>query len=210
MASSDQQDARLDALDVALLRLAREHPRVGILELSRLAGVARATVQGRLARMEAAGVITGYGPEIDLDAAGYTMQAFVTLEIAQGRLDEVAGHLAAIPGVMEAYATTGSQDVLCRVAAIPPGAAGGAAGHRRAPTGPRSPARSCSRWWYPRGCCRCSPRPNARHPAGHPPTGAAERWLSGRRPRSTRSWRAAAGRPGRGSATAAPASGPRW
>jgi DNA-binding Lrp family transcriptional regulator len=117
MAGSDQQDARLDALDVALLRLAREHPRVGVLELSRLAGVARATVQARLARMEAAGIITGYGPEIDLDAAGYTMQAFVTLEIAQGRLDEVAGHLAAIPGVVEAYATTGSQDVLCRVAA---------------------------------------------------------------------------------------------
>jgi DNA-binding Lrp family transcriptional regulator len=114
---ADRQDARLDALDVALLGLAREHPRIGILELSRLASVARATVQSRLARLEGDGIITGYGPEIDLDAAGYTMQAFVTLEIAQGRLDEVAGHLAAIPGVVEAYATTGSHDVLCRVAA---------------------------------------------------------------------------------------------
>lgn len=112
-----QQDARLDALDVALLGLARSHPRIGILELSRLASVARATVQSRLARMEGDGIITGYGPEVDLDAAGYTMQAFVTLEIAQGRLDEVAGHLAGIPGVIEAYATTGTQDVLCRVAA---------------------------------------------------------------------------------------------
>lgn len=112
-----QQGDRLDALDVALLGLARAHPRAGVLELSRLARVARATVQSRLARMEADGIITGYGPELDLDSAGYTMQAFVTLEIAQGRLDEVARHLAAIPGVLEAYATTGQQDLLCRVAA---------------------------------------------------------------------------------------------
>lgn len=111
------QNDRLDALDVALLGLARAHPRVGILELSRLARVARATVQSRLSRMEAEGIITGYGPELDLDAAGYTMQAFVTLEVAQGRLDEVARHLEAIPGVLEAYATTGTHDVLCRVAA---------------------------------------------------------------------------------------------
>lgn len=45
------------------------------------------------------------------------MQAFVTLEIAQGALSRVSDELAAIPGVLEAYATTGDGDVLCRVAA---------------------------------------------------------------------------------------------
>jgi DNA-binding Lrp family transcriptional regulator len=42
--------------------------------------------------------------------------AFVTLEIAQGALDQVASELEAIPTVLEAYATTGSADVLCKVA----------------------------------------------------------------------------------------------
>lgn len=106
-----------DTLDVALLRLLTEHPRIGVLELSRLAGVARATVTARMERLRAAGVVTGYGPQVDLAAAGYPVQAFVTLEIAQGRLDEVTEHLAALPGVLEAYATTGPGDVLCRVAA---------------------------------------------------------------------------------------------
>jgi DNA-binding Lrp family transcriptional regulator len=41
----------------------------------------------------------------------------VTLEIAQGALDTVAEELAALPGVLEAYATTGAGDILCRVAA---------------------------------------------------------------------------------------------
>src|ERR671920_2140069 len=107
----------LDALDVALLAALREHPRAGALELSRLTGVARATVSARLQRLQDAGVITGYGPDVDLAAAGFGVQAFVTLEIAQGALEDLTAELAAMPGVLEAHATTGSGDVLCRVAA---------------------------------------------------------------------------------------------
>ena len=110
-------DPVLDPLDLALLAALRERPRAGVLELSRLARVARATVQSRLERLEKAGVITGYGPEIDIAAAGYPVQAFVTLEIAQGSLDKLHRDLSSIPGVIEAYATTGTADVLCRVAA---------------------------------------------------------------------------------------------
>ncbi len=107
----------LDSLDVDLLAALRSSPRAGVLELARLTGVARATVQARLTRLEEAGVVTGHGPDVDLAAAGYPVSAFVTLEIAQGGLDEVAAHLAAVPGVLEAYATTGAGDVLCRLAA---------------------------------------------------------------------------------------------
>jgi DNA-binding Lrp family transcriptional regulator len=107
----------LDALDVDLIAALRDHTRVGVLELSRTLQVARGTVQARLDRLERAGVITGYGPEVDLAAAGHGVQAFVSLEIAQGALDDVAAELAAQPAVLEAYATTGSSDVLCRLAA---------------------------------------------------------------------------------------------
>ncbi|MCW2534165.1 MAG: transcriptional regulator, AsnC family [Blastococcus sp.] len=108
----------LDALDVALLAALRDHPRAGALELSRLLGVARATVTARLAALEGAGIVTGYGPDVDVAAAGFGVQAFVTLEIAQGAIEAVRSDLEAIPGVLEAHATTGSGDVLCRVAAL--------------------------------------------------------------------------------------------
>jgi DNA-binding Lrp family transcriptional regulator len=107
----------LDALDVALVAALREHRRAGILELSRITGVARGTVSARLQRLEDSGVITGYGPDVDVRAAGFGVQAFVTLEIAQGAIEEVRQDLEGIPGVLEAHATTGSGDVLCRVAA---------------------------------------------------------------------------------------------
>lgn len=107
----------LDRLDIALLTALREHPRAGALELSRRLQVARATVQARLQRLEATGVVTGYGPDIDLEAAGIPLTALVTLEIAQGALDEVAAELAALPTILEAHMTTGSADVVCKVGA---------------------------------------------------------------------------------------------
>lgn len=107
----------LDSLDAALLRALLDNPRIGDLELSRTLKVARATVQGRLRRLAEQGVIRDWSPTIDVAAAGFPVQAFVTLEIAQGALDEVAEELTAIPEVLEAHVTTGAHDVLCRVAA---------------------------------------------------------------------------------------------
>lgn len=107
----------LDQLDIALLGALRQHPRSGELELSRRLGVARATVHARSRRLETAGVITGYGPDVDLAAAGYPVTAFVTLEIAQGALGQATAELTGVPGVLEAYSTTGNGDVLCKVAA---------------------------------------------------------------------------------------------
>ena len=106
-----------DALDIRLLTLLDENPRAGVLELSRLAGVARATVTARMQRWQSTGLVTGYGPHLDLSAAGFPVQALATLEIAQGRLSEIAELLSALPGVLEAYATTGTGDVVCRLAA---------------------------------------------------------------------------------------------
>ena len=106
----------VDAVDVALLRALLEHPRIGDLELSRTVKVARATVQAHLRRMDERGVIQDWAPTIDVAAAGFPVQAFVTLQIAQGALAEVTADLSAIPEVLEAHVTTGSYDVICRVA----------------------------------------------------------------------------------------------
>jgi DNA-binding Lrp family transcriptional regulator len=114
--SYESVQVTLDELDLALVRAMHEHPRAGVLELSRTTSVARGTVQARLKRLEEAGVITGYGPDVDLRRAGFPVQAYVTLEIAQGALDEVREALDAIPQVVEAVVTTGSFDVLCLVA----------------------------------------------------------------------------------------------
>jgi DNA-binding Lrp family transcriptional regulator len=108
----------IDGLDARLIALLAAEPRTGVLEASRRLEVARGTVQARLDRLQARGVITGYGPDVDPAALGYGITAFVTLEIRQVRgHDPVAEQLAVIPEVLEVHTITGAGDMLCRVAA---------------------------------------------------------------------------------------------
>ena len=108
----------IDELDARLIQLLTAEPRVGVLEASRRLGAARGTIQARLDRLQARGVVTGYGPDIDPAALGHGVSAFVTLEIRQaGGHDRVAGRLADIPEVLEVHTITGAGDMLCRVVA---------------------------------------------------------------------------------------------
>lgn len=107
----------IDDLDRRLLEAMTAHPRAGVLTLARIVGVARGTVQARLDKLQARGIVTGFGPDVDLHAIGFTVRAFVTLEIAQGRIDDVVDHLREIPEVIEVDMVTGVGDLHCLVVA---------------------------------------------------------------------------------------------
>jgi DNA-binding Lrp family transcriptional regulator len=107
----------LDDLDRALLLALLERPRAGLREHARTLGVARGTVQARFLRLQENGVITGFAPRIDVATLGWSVLAFVTLHITQGRLDAVARHLADVPEVIEAHSITGDGDLWCRIVA---------------------------------------------------------------------------------------------
>ena len=81
-------DVSIDQLDARLIGAMTEHPRVGLMEISRQLGVARGTVQARLDKLIARGAITGFGPDLDPAHLGFPVLAFVFLEISQGRVDE--------------------------------------------------------------------------------------------------------------------------
>ncbi len=112
-----QTGQRLDELDVRLLRDLAAHPRSGILEMARRLGIARNTVYARLARLQERGVIVGFGPDVDLGSIGYGVMAFTTIEVIQGRFNEVVAELQKIPEVIEAHTVAGEGDMLCRIAA---------------------------------------------------------------------------------------------
>jgi DNA-binding Lrp family transcriptional regulator len=110
-------DSPIDRLDARLVRLLAEEPRIGVLECSRRLGVARGTVQARLDRLRARGVVRGFGPDLDPAALGYPVTAFATLEISQGQGQDVRVHLASVPEVLELHTITGRGDMLCRIVA---------------------------------------------------------------------------------------------
>jgi DNA-binding Lrp family transcriptional regulator len=110
-------ESAVDRIDAAILALFAAEPRVGVLEASRRLRIARGTVQARLDKLAARGVVTGWGPDLDAAALGFPVTAFVTLEIAQTGHDEIGARLAAIPEVIEVHTITGGGDLLARVVA---------------------------------------------------------------------------------------------
>lgn len=115
--TSKPSSSGIDDLDARLLRELDAAPRVGVLELSRRLGVARATVQARLDRLVSRGVIATFAPTLDPVALGFQVTAFATLEIRQGRGAQVLAHLRQIPEVLEVHTITGQGDMLCRLVA---------------------------------------------------------------------------------------------
>jgi DNA-binding Lrp family transcriptional regulator len=112
----------MDDLDGRLIDLFAAEPRLGVLEASRRLGVARGTVQARLDKLSASGVVTGWGPDLSPAALGFPVTAFLTLEIRQdtsrqGGHDIVGAHLASIAEVLEVHTITGAGDLWARVVA---------------------------------------------------------------------------------------------
>ena len=107
----------VDELDARLIALMRDEPRIGLMEVARRLGVARGTAQARLAKLEHRGVVSGFGPDLDPHRMGYPLMAFVFLQITQGRLKDAVGVLEQVPEVLEATATSGPSDLLCRIVA---------------------------------------------------------------------------------------------
>ena len=80
--------------------------------------MARNTAQAHLDRLLEDGVITGFGPDLDLRRLGYGVSAFVSPGDRPGPRPGCRGRAPRrIPEVVEAYMTTGPSDLLCRVVA---------------------------------------------------------------------------------------------
>ncbi|QDG67740.1 Lrp/AsnC family transcriptional regulator [Pseudarthrobacter sp. NIBRBAC000502772] len=107
----------LDPTDLKILLELIHDPRIQIGELAEVLGIARNTAQSRVRRLLRAGVLHDGGREIDLEAVGYDVVAFVTIEVTHRELDGVVGALRLLPQVLEVHEISGRGDVWCRVVA---------------------------------------------------------------------------------------------
>lgn len=108
---------KIDALDAALLKELAADPRAPILELAARLRIARNTVQARMKRLESSGAVRGYPPDVDLQAIGFAVHAFLGIELDQNKMDGIVAALRDFPNVLEVHATTGRSDLLVRIAA---------------------------------------------------------------------------------------------
>jgi DNA-binding Lrp family transcriptional regulator len=109
--------AQVDSTDARLLLALAESPRATVLALAERVGLSRNTVQARLAGLEARGVLTTFERRIDPGALGYPLTAFVTVQVVQRMLAEVAAALDGVPEVVEVLGLSGPTDLLVQVVA---------------------------------------------------------------------------------------------
>ena len=97
----------VDATDARLLLALAEDPRASVMALSQRLGLARNTVQARLARLESNGVLAPLDRRVRPEALGYRLGAYVTVTVVQRSLAEVSDGLAQIPEVLEVTGLSG-------------------------------------------------------------------------------------------------------
>jgi DNA-binding Lrp family transcriptional regulator len=108
---------RIDPTDARLLLALAGQPRATAVALTGQTGLSRNTIQARLARLEDQGVLDSFERQIPPAILGYPLAAYITTQVTQRRLDEVAAALASIPEVLQVDGISGETDLLVHVAA---------------------------------------------------------------------------------------------
>lgn len=105
----------MDNTDRQLLSLLRDNARMSVAAMAMSLGVARGTVQNRLARLEADGVIVGYTVRLKREAEDQRIRALMTVAVEGNRTDEVLKALRGDPAVCALHTTNGRWDIVAEL-----------------------------------------------------------------------------------------------
>jgi Lrp/AsnC family leucine-responsive transcriptional regulator len=90
-----------------LLEELQRDARLSLAELGRRVGLSSPAVADRIARLEEAGVITGYHAEIDPRKLGWSLEVVIRIRPAPRELHKVAELAARTPEIVECQRVTG-------------------------------------------------------------------------------------------------------
>lgn len=105
----------MDDLDHRLLALLRADARASVASLAKQLGVARGTVQNRMARLEADGIIVGYTVRLKPDIQEQSIRALMTIAVEGNQVDGVVKALRGEPSVAGLHSTNGRWDLVAEL-----------------------------------------------------------------------------------------------
>lgn len=107
----------LDMTDWSIIAELQRDGRIALTELGRRVNLSPSATTERVKRLEAAGVITGYRAEVDLEKVGFAVLAVVRLKFPGNRHDPLHRLLGERSEILECLRTTGDDCYLLKVAA---------------------------------------------------------------------------------------------
>jgi DNA-binding Lrp family transcriptional regulator len=107
----------MDDIDQHLIALLRDDARLSLVALAKALKVSRATVQNRIARLEANGTIVGYTLRLKPEAQAHRIRALTTIAVEGNRADAVIRALRGDPAVQTLHTTNGRWDIVAELRA---------------------------------------------------------------------------------------------
>lgn len=110
--------AKLDVIDLKILKILQEDGRISNLDLSNKVGLSPAPTLERVKKLERAGVIKGYHAVLDNHKLGLGTETFMQISLAfnqQNAIDNFMQGIEKIDEVVECYQVTGASDFILRI-----------------------------------------------------------------------------------------------
>ena len=107
----------MDNTDRRLIALLRANARATIASLAKALGVARGTVQNRMARLEKDGTIVGYSVRLKPQVEEHRIRALMTIAVEGNRTEAVIAALRGDPAVGALHSTNGRWDIVAELRA---------------------------------------------------------------------------------------------
>ncbi|MBV5294604.1 MAG: Lrp/AsnC family transcriptional regulator [Curvibacter lanceolatus] len=105
----------MDDIDRELIALLRDNARLPVVALAAKLRVARATVQNRIARLEAEGTIVGYTVRLRPAAEAHRIRAMTSIAVEGPHGAEVLRILRGHPNIVALHSTNGRWDLLAEI-----------------------------------------------------------------------------------------------
>lgn len=106
----------LDAVDEKIIELMQENARISIKEIAAQVYLSSPAVTSRVERLEKNGIITGYHAQVNSEALGYKIKAYVNLDLEPVQKNEFYPFINSVSNVLECDCVTGEYAMLIKVA----------------------------------------------------------------------------------------------
>ncbi len=107
----------MDDIDRQLIGLLRGNARTSVATLAKALGVARGTVQNRMAKLEQNGTIAGYTVRLRPQTEQQRIAALMTIAVEGNSADKVLRALRGDPAVSALHTTNGRWDIIAELRA---------------------------------------------------------------------------------------------
>ncbi|MEM7444344.1 MAG: Lrp/AsnC family transcriptional regulator [Pseudomonadota bacterium] len=104
----------LDAIDIEIVKAVASDARISLAALARAVGLSAPSVSERLRRLEDVGAITGYRAEVNPEALGMPLSAYLRIRPIPGQLKAVANLVQNLPEIVSCDRVTGEDCFIAR------------------------------------------------------------------------------------------------